>query len=193
MTVARDLFPFRVVARPRPAPAPLQVVLQELQDQARVTAAHLPLKGKVTGGKGVARVVVTLNGREVIRHEARAPPRPRCRSTAALPLQDGKNVLLVTATDPEGTTRQEARTIVYEPPAVAGTRASPAPAGAPVVAQPSLPSAPTAQPGAPPRPFQVALTTPKDDARVERESIGLAGLVAGGQGVVRVVVTVNGA
>jgi hypothetical protein len=137
--------------------------------------------------------VVTLNGREVTRHEAKEPSPTEVPLDVALSLQEGKNVLLVTATDPEGASQQEARTIVYEPSAaVVGTHTAPAPTDGPAGTQPPLPSSPTAQPGAPPRPFQVALTTPKEDARVERESIGLAGLVAGGQGVVRVVVTVNG-
>jgi hypothetical protein len=148
MTVAPNLFPFQLVAVDRPAPAPLQVVLQEPEDQARVTAARLPLKGQVTGGKGVARVTVTLNGREVGRHEAPpgAPP-SEVSLDNLLPLQEGKNVLLVTATDPDGTTRQEARTIVYEPSAaVAGSRPAPAPSGAGPPSQ--TPRAPAAKPRA---------------------------------------------
>ena len=88
---------------------------------------------------------MTLNGREVARHEAPPGALPtEVPLDVALPLQEGKNVLLVTATDPDGTTRQEARTIVYEPSAaVAGSRPAPAPTGAGARSQ--TPRAPAAE------------------------------------------------
>ncbi|MCX5734369.1 MAG: caspase family protein [candidate division NC10 bacterium] len=180
---------FQIVALDRPAPASLQVALVEPKDQAHSATDILALTGKATGGKGVARVTVTLNGQEVARQEEKGAAKNEIPLSVSLRLQEGKNVLLVTATDPEGTTRQEARTLFYDkpapvpPPPVVATPAPPTPP-APVIVAPAPP---------PPPPFQLTLTTPLDQARVERESVTLAGLVAGGKGVSRVVVTLNGA
>ena len=97
---------------------PVQIVLHEPDDQARVASANLPLNGKVTGGKVIMQVVVTLNGREVARHDTPPGTAPREMPLAAtLRLQAGTNVLVVTATDPAGTTQQVARTIIYDQPA----------------------------------------------------------------------------
>jgi len=190
----RDLgfLTFRVVSLDRPMPAPLQVALQEPKDQARVPTEGIVVTGKVTGGKGVARVTVTLNGQEVSRQEEKGAPKSEVPISIPLTLLEGRNILLVTAADPEGTTRQEARTLFYDKPAPA-----PPPAGPPLVVAPPTPPVPappvvTTQPPPPPPPFQVTLTTPLDQARVEQESIALAGLVTGGKGVSRVIVTLNG-
>jgi hypothetical protein len=182
MEVIAQAFPrgFQVVAIDRPAPAPLHVALQEPKDQARITTEALVVTGKVTGGKGVARVTVTLNGQEVARQEEKSAPKPEVALSIPLTLQEGKNVLLVTATGPEGTTHQEARTLYYDKPAPSPAAPAPAP---PVVATPPAP---------PPPPFQLTLTTPPDQARTEQERIALAGLVSGGKGVSRVIVTLNG-
>jgi hypothetical protein len=108
---------FQVVAVDRPLPAPLLVALVEPKEQSRSTADRLTLTGKVTSGKGVAKVTVTLNGQEVSRQEEQASPKPEVSLQIPLTLQEGRNILLVTAADPEGTTRQEARTLFYEKPA----------------------------------------------------------------------------
>jgi hypothetical protein len=99
-------------------PAPLQIALQGLADQARVPSDRLPLQGAVTGGRGVTRVIVTLNGREIARHEAPpgAPPR-EVPLSATLPLEAGENLLRITATDPAGITQEATRTLVYDKPA----------------------------------------------------------------------------
>ena len=225
---------FQIVALDRPAPAPLQVALVEPKDQAHSATDILALTGKATGGKGVARVTVALNGQEVARQEEKGAAKSEIPLTVSLTLQEGKNVLLVTATDPEGTAQQEARTLFYDKPAPvtvpsvvvkpeptpapakptpaaspaaptpspAGppiTAPAPAPAPAPaspppVVATPAPPTrpAPVLVAPAPPPPFQLTLTAPPDQARVEHESIGLAGVVAGGKGIAQVVVTLNG-
>jgi len=173
---------FRVVALDRPLEAPLQVALEAPKDQAHVLTPGIAAMGKVTGGKGVTRVTVTLNGREVARQETPGEPKPEVPLNVPLTLQEGKNILLITATDPEGTTRQEARTLYYDKP----TPAPPSPA---VTAGPLLPVLP---PVAALPPLQVTLSTPKDQAHMEQETIALAGLVSGGKGVSRVIVTLNG-
>ncbi len=298
-----ELLSFQVVSVDRPVSSPLQVALQEPKDQTRVTTEEIGVTGKVTGGKGVARVTVTLNGQEVSRQEEPGHyayyglPSDWHRTEVALKLplklREGRNVLLVTAADPAGNTSQEGRVLFYEklsPPLAGGpsgriaqrgpdggteVTASPPLAGGPsgrtahrgpddletVTASPPLPEAPpaavappeerpspapapeapttTAQapkvappvvvppepppvpkppavttpaPVAPPPavappapapspapavvaalpPLQVRVSSPLDQARVDQDSIGLAGLLSGGKGVSRVVVTLNG-
>ncbi|MCX5734368.1 MAG: caspase family protein [candidate division NC10 bacterium] len=200
---------FQVLTVDRPNPAPLQVVLREPKEQSRITTEGITLTGKATGGKGVSRVTVSLNGQEVSRQEEKAG-KPEVPIEVALTLEAGKNVLLVTATDPDGTSQQEARTLFYDkptpasPPPVVTQPAPPPPAPSPVTPPPvvAIPSPPAPVPATPPvvttppppplPPFQVLLTTPLDQARVEHESIGLAGVISGGKGVSRVVVTLNG-
>ena len=199
---------FQVLTVDRPNLAPLQVVLREPKEQSRVTTERITLTGKATGGKSVSRVTVSLNGQEVSRQEEKAG-KSEVPLEVALTLEAGKNVLLVTATDPDGTSQQEARTLFYDKPAPApppSSVAQPAPPSAPspvtpppVVAVqsppapvPATPPVVTTPPPPPLPPFQVVLATPLDQARVEHESIGLAGVISGGKGVSRVVVTLNG-
>ena len=101
---------------PAPPPAPagaLAVLLSTPADQARVDRETVPLAGLVTGGRGVARVVVTLNGAEVSKIEERSP-RPAVSLNASLKLREGPNLLVVAATDADGAIRQELRTIHYD-------------------------------------------------------------------------------
>jgi hypothetical protein len=111
-----DLVAFQVVALERPAPAVLQVALQEPTHQARFTTQGIMVAGKASGGKGVAWVSVTLNGAEVSRQEERQAPRSDVILNLPITLREGKNVLLVTAADPEGNTAQAARVIFYDKP-----------------------------------------------------------------------------
>ena len=199
---------FQVLTVDRPNLAPLQVVLREPKEQSRVTTEGITVTGKATGGKGVSRVTVSLNGQEVSRQEEKAG-KSEVPLDVVLTLEAGKNVILVTATDPDGTSQQEARTLFYDKPAPASSPsavAQPAPPSAPSPLTPppvvAVPSPPAPAPAAPPvvttppppplPPFQVVLTTPLDQAHVEHESIGLAGVISGGKGVSRVVVTLNG-
>ena len=202
---------FQVLAVDRPGPAPLQVALREPKDQARVTTEGITVTGKATGGTGVARVTVTLNGVEVSRQDATATPKPEMALEIPIVLREGKNILLVTAADPGGATQQEARTLFYDkprpapppiaPPVIVVTPSPPAPSP-PTTVTPSPPLPPTPPTPAPPvvttppppplASLQVTLTSPQDQARVEQETIGLAGMVTGGKGVSRVVVSLNG-
>ena len=104
-----------VVTPARPAPPPaatLAVSVSSPADQARVDRDTIPLAGLVTSPRGVARVVVTLNGAEVTVVEERAP-RPAVSLSASLKLREGANLLVVAATDADGTIRQEVRTVHY--------------------------------------------------------------------------------
>jgi hypothetical protein len=111
----RDVGPlaFQVVAVDREIPAPLQIAVEEPKDQGKVLVPGTLVTGRVTAGKGIARVTVTLNGQEVYRREDPEPAK-KLPLDVRLQLQDGKNVVLVTATDTAGETRQEARTVFYD-------------------------------------------------------------------------------
>lgn len=250
-----NMLNLQVVAIDRPEMAPLNLALREPKEQARVTSDGIVLVGKATSGKGITRVQVALNGAEVSKLEDKAAPKSEMELEFPIKLKEGRNVLIVTAVDAAGETRQEARTLFYEKPAqplpqtpkpaptplapplvvakpvtpAAPTTASPvvtAPkpppaskpiAPPPVVAKPVTPAAPTtaspavtvpkpppviAAPVTPPAlvppqiaslpPMQVTISSPKDQARVDNESIGLAGLVSAGRGINRVIVALNG-
>ena len=183
--------------------------------------------GKVTAGKGLTTVAVTVNGAEVATRDGGRAPKAEIALSVPVKLREGKNVVIVTATDADGTSRQEARTVFYLPPgssAVAGMPGgAPQPEGRP--GPPPFPIRPGGQgrpgsPGAarpgeqppaqppPPRPPQVAavppapapavaplqvtLSSPTEQARVEQETVALAGLASGAKQVRRVVVSVNG-
>ena len=218
---------FEIITLDRPASEPLAIALREPKDQARVTSGDVAVAGKITSGKGMARLSVTLNGEEISSADKdflRMVAGKELALESVVPgirLREGKNVLLVTAVDREGASRQEARTLFYDkpappapappiaasppptpakPPEPAPPRMAPAPAPPPtVIAKPAPPPVPTPAaptPGPPPvaalPPLQVTVSSPRDQARVEQESVGLAGLVSGGKGVSRVQVTLNG-
>jgi hypothetical protein len=170
---------FQLVAGDSVASAPPQVVLNDPKDQVRVSSAETPVGGKVTAGAGVARVTATLNGAEIFARSERTPPPQEVGIAFSLPLREGKNVLLVTATDARGQSRQEARVIFRDRPGAPLAAPGPAPAG---------PAPPTAAAS----PLQVAISSPRDQARVDQESIALAGLASSGKGVRRVLVMLNG-
>jgi hypothetical protein len=202
---------FQILLIDRPATAPLEVALQGPKDQAKVASEGVSVVGKVTSGKGVTRVSITLNGEEIVKRDESQAPAKEMTFDLPVKLREGKNVILVTAVDPDGATRQEARTLFYDkpasPPPVVAKPTPPSPAAPPAppavpppaVAKPVPPPTPAAPapPTAPPAvaarsPLQLTLSSPRDQARVEHESIGLAGLVSGGKGVSRVVVSLNG-
>jgi hypothetical protein len=203
---------FEVVALERTAPAPLTVALQTPREEERVTNPLVELTGKAAGGKGIARVTVSLNGTDLPAPGPGGAPRREVALRVPLRLQEGRNVVLVTATGADGTTRQEARVVFYDkpvaaaPPPVSGERKlapgvaapdAPKPPAAvappPAVAPPSAVAPPLAVVPPPAlAPLQVALSSPRDQSRVEQDTIAVAGLAAGGRGVARVVVTLNG-
>jgi hypothetical protein len=124
-----DRFPdWEVVALDRPALAPLQVALEQPLDQSRVSSERLVVAGKVSGGKGVARVLTTLNGAEVFTQEEGRSANTDVTLNFPITLREGKNVLLITAADPEGYTVQAARTLFYDQSTEPTPPAAPCPA-----------------------------------------------------------------
>jgi hypothetical protein len=102
------------VAVEQPASAPISVTLFAPADQARIAPSETVLTGRITAGKGVARVTVSVNGEEVARQEERTAM-PEVRLGVPVRLRAGRNVLLVSATDAAGETREAARTVLHDP------------------------------------------------------------------------------
>src|SRR6266545_2679005 len=182
---------FQLVAADGGTPAPLQVLLNDPKDQAHVSDAQTQVGGKITAGAGVARVSATINGSEIHARAERSPP-PELALSFSVPLREGKNVLLVTVTDTNGQTKQEARVIFRDRP---GSLPSAVPPATPAPSS-SIPAPPSAAPATVPPPaaatLQVTISSPRDQARVDQESIALAGLASSGKGIRRVLVMVNG-
>src|SRR6266849_62401 len=198
---AHGILRFQLVGLDHPTAGSIQFALEGMPERERVGTDTLTLGGKVTAGKGLASVVVTLNGAEVASKNERRAPKPEIALDVPIKLREGKNVVIVTAVDAEGTTRQEARGVFYLPPrgpAVAGAPPGPVPPiGAPIPppGAPPLPQLPPPQvPAPPPRavPLQVTLSSPADQARFDNETVALAGLASGGKSVRRVAVSLNG-
>jgi hypothetical protein len=150
---------FQAVALDKPAAAPLGVALADPKDQGRVATERVTLTGKVTGGTGPLRIAVTLNGAEIARQQEPGAPGKDVPLSVPVKLVPGRNMLIVTATDGAGVSRQEGRVLFFDKPApaVAATPvAPPAPARpAPPPASPT-PSPPTAATPAPPPPQPTA-------------------------------------
>jgi caspase domain-containing protein len=192
---SRELVPmnFEVVALEREAPAALRVILDTPADRARVAEPNLLLTGRVSSGAGITRVVVTLNAVEVAQIDERAAPKAVVRLNIPIVLRRGQNVLLVTALDAAGETVQEARTVFYDPTTARAEGRGPrdrrlAAAGGAGGAGPGVPTAQAPREDA----IAITLAEPRDQARVDQDSIALAGLVQGREGVGRVLVTLNG-
>jgi uncharacterized caspase-like protein len=99
---------------PAPAPlTPLTIALSSPVDRARLEQEATVLAGIVSGGKRIARVVVTLNGVEVSRQDEK-PPRPAVALNVPLKLVEGANTIVVTATDTDGRLGQELRAVQFE-------------------------------------------------------------------------------
>ncbi len=232
MDGATGLLKFQIAGLDRPTTGPIQFALEGLPEKDRIGVDGFTIGGKVMAGKGLATVTVTVNGAEVATRDERRAPKPEIALNVPVKLREGKNVVIVTATDADGTSRQEARGVIYLPPggpAVAGLpgggqppegRPGPSPfpirpggqdrpgfpgVGRPGGEPPAQPQTPQPQPPQPPQvaavppapapavaPLQVTLSSPTEQARVEQETVALAGLASGGKQVRRVVVSVNG-
>jgi len=183
---------FSIVAVEQSRSAVFQITLEGLADLSRVATERVALGGRVQASRGVAQLSVSLNGKEISKQEDRQAMKKELALNVPVQLEEGRNVLLVTATDGAGQILQDARTVFYDrvvavkPAPVPASSATPSP---PITVAPSPPPASVAP--APP-PLGVALSSPADKARVNQETIGVAALASGGKGVRRVVVSLNG-
>jgi len=103
---------------------PLTISVRHPAEGARVTEAQTVVAAVVTSSRGVGSVTVTLNGTEVRRQSESTSPRS-VEVTAPVTLREGANTIVLTAREPDGTIRQEVRTMTLERSA---TAARPAPA-----------------------------------------------------------------
>ncbi len=101
-----------MVAALPPLP-PLELRIGAPAEQTRVQYDSVALAALVSGGKGSRRVVVTLNGLEVTHLDGPAATRV-VPVNLPVKLREGQNTLVVTATDAEGATLQDVRTVLYE-------------------------------------------------------------------------------
>jgi uncharacterized caspase-like protein len=108
---------------------PLTVDFRYPTDQARVSEASSLVAASIASSRGVARASVLVNGVEVHQQSERAPARSVALAVPVT-LREGTNVVVVRATEPDGTVRQEVRTILYDKPKVAAVPAAPPPAPA---------------------------------------------------------------
>jgi len=225
MEGATTTFRFQIAGLDRPTAGPIQFALEGLPEKERIGVDRFIIGGKVTAGKGLAAVTVTVNGAEVATRDERKAPKPEIELNVPVKLREGRNVVIVTATDADGTSRQEARGMFYLPPGGPAVGGSPGgrplaegrpgppplqnrPGGPgrpgspgsvrpgeqpPALPQPSRPPQVAAVPPAPvAAPLHVTLTSPTDQARVDQETVALAGLASSGKQVRRVAVSVNG-
>ena len=106
--------------------SPLEISVRYPADGARMADEQTVLTAVVTSSRGVANVTVTNNGTEVQRQAEPSTPRSVV-VTAPVPLREGTNTIIVTAREPDGTTRQEVRTVTRDRGGSATARATPAP------------------------------------------------------------------
>ncbi|HEV8475058.1 MAG TPA: caspase family protein [Methylomirabilota bacterium] len=110
--------PPRIAALPpvtTPAPPSLAVRLASPADKAKSDHDTIALAGLATGGRGISRVVVTLNGVELMKQDEKASPRA-VSLNLPLKLREGANTLVVSVVDADGAIEQEIRTVAYEKP-----------------------------------------------------------------------------
>jgi hypothetical protein len=105
---------------------PLAVDVRYPEDRSRVADDASVVAAVARSSKGVSRITISLNGAEVHRQEERSPQKSMAVS-APLTLREGPNAIVITATEPDGTARQEVRTVILERPKPAAPVAAPAP------------------------------------------------------------------
>ncbi|HEY2995355.1 MAG TPA: caspase family protein [Methylomirabilota bacterium] len=102
-------------------PSPLEISVRYPADGARMTEEQTVVTAVVSSSRGVGSVTVTLNGTEVLRQAEPSTPRSMV-VTAPVTLREGTNTIILTAREPDGTTRQEVRTVTRERSATASAK-----------------------------------------------------------------------
>jgi hypothetical protein len=98
-----------------PAPPSPAVRLASPADKAKSEHDTIALAGLATSLRGISRIVVTLNGAEVMRQNEQVPS-PAVPLNLPLRLREGQNTLVVSVVDADGAVEQEIRTVAYEKP-----------------------------------------------------------------------------
>ncbi len=158
----------RVATVERTAPRGIELALQGIQDNATVDADRVTVEGKVTSASGIAEVTVSVNGAEVARRDERKTGPAELSLSFPLRLKEGRNVVLVSATDRQGATRQEARVLFYDKPAAAAASPPEPPrTAAPAVVTAPKPPVAAAPPKPEPKPDPpVVVAPPRPEPRV---------------------------
>jgi len=81
---------------------PLTVDFRFPEDRLRVSDEASVVAAVVTSSKGVAKISVTLNGAEVFQQSERTPQRSMAVAET-LKLREGMNVIVLSASEPDGT------------------------------------------------------------------------------------------
>ena len=76
---AQGFLKFQIAGLDRPSAGPIQFALEGLPEKERIGVDGFTIGGKVTAPKGLAKVVVTVNGAEVSSADERGRPGPRSR------------------------------------------------------------------------------------------------------------------
>jgi len=174
--------------------APLHIRLDEPHDHDRLTDSLTVLKGRVTAGRGIARVTVSIDGFTVLDQVGTGVLRKELALEAPLTLRPGPNAILVTVQDGDGETVYTNRTFTLASVAQATI---PSPIARPTVL-PSLTAPSTSElaaapatPASPAQPLAVRVDSPTDKMRVDTDHVVVAGLASGSTGVSEVRVMVN--
>jgi hypothetical protein len=111
-------------------PTPLSVAVRYPAEGATLPHPASVLAAALTSGRGIERVTVKLNGRDVHEQSERRPPRTLALAVP-LTLEPGPNAIVVTVTEAGGATRSETRSVTFKPPTSAvGEATAAAPAAA---------------------------------------------------------------
>jgi hypothetical protein len=109
---------------------PLAVDVRYPEDRSRVADEASVVAAVARSSKGISRITVTLNGTEIHQQEERSPQKSVAVS-APLTLRDGPNAIVITALEPDGTARQEVRTVILDRPKPVAPLAAPTPPAPP--------------------------------------------------------------
>ena len=189
---------FGLVAVDQTNRQPMVIAFAEPGDQARLPKRETRLTGRIETEAHLTAVRVTLNGTEVAMLR---PPAPQGKIALDVPLtlREGKNVIVVAASDSAGETREAARTLFFEAPRAAAPApapvrpsgpTAPGPTSPPGPATPSPPSAPATTPA--PEGVQIRVTSPADQARSTRDRVTLTAALSAGRGIAGYTVAING-
>ncbi|MEK7838405.1 MAG: caspase family protein, partial [candidate division NC10 bacterium] len=104
---------------------PLAVEVRFPAAGARMEHETTVVVANAASSRGVARVTVSVNGVEAHQQVERSP-RKAVAVTAPVVLREGANAIVIRATEPDGTERQEVRTVIYDKPKTAVSASPPA-------------------------------------------------------------------
>jgi hypothetical protein len=97
---------------------PLSISVQYPEKGARINEETSVVAALITSSKGVVQVRVSINAIQV-HEQTERPPQRSLAVSVPVTFREGANAIVVTAAEPDGTVRQELRTVIYERPRLA--------------------------------------------------------------------------